>query len=494
LRAWYFYLDATKRAKRTRMTQSDQIWDVPCWLCGFKLGSNKANCGKGTRCKIPPCVWAHTDDAIVRKCFSRESERQRQKEEEERQLAETAAKYANGQLSFSEDEAEGEDEGNAPEVEDLSQRPPEATIDALLKEQELLDKDFQDLRQKQDAHKAATMPPPESKKRVSSGGGSANAKKQREEKESGEEDDAGKKTKWNSMTRTMFFRCIQKRDPFSAADKGATWQLVADDMAASTESLMHTADGDFRVYSNGKTLSVLYSRLRDKFKKEEDAEPHSGHARGKEENPANKEERQQLAGCIEIEKEAKVAGEQKREVNKCYDDLRKGEVNEAIIAYAVKHGNLRTKAAKVLADRLRKLKIRKIAYEQTNKNGKYTYTAQDMEDVALWDKLKKADSTLPDDPVTAESDCAVERKGGAMANALTLLSEKLSTTSNFQPMMPSDFASAFYAAKRAHEEQGKRSLKEKLSIVDADVVEGVITAEEAKEYKKKITDAHYAAL
>ena len=82
----------------------------------------------------------------------------------------------------------------------------------------------------------------------------------------------------------MLFRCIQKYDPFNQSDKGTVWDLIAQKMFESTESLIDHQDGDMRVYSNGKSLSVYYARSRDKHKKE-DAEGHSGHAGPACDNP-----------------------------------------------------------------------------------------------------------------------------------------------------------------------------------------------------------------
>jgi hypothetical protein len=65
----------------------DGTWNVACYVCGQKLGSNKDACGKGTGKKVskPPCVWAESDNSIVIKCqklaMSKE-QLERQKEEE----------------------------------------------------------------------------------------------------------------------------------------------------------------------------------------------------------------------------------------------------------------------------------------------------------------------------------------------------------------------------------------------------------------------------
>ena len=305
-----------------------------------------------------------------------------------------------------------------------------------------------------------------------------------------DEDEEKGRTRWNTLNRTTFFKCIQKYDPFNNSDKGATWDHIAQQMYESTERLKDTDDGDFRVYSNGKGLAVYYKRCKDRHKKME-AEGQSGHAgKGDDVTPEREEERQQLAGCIEAERSAKEGLERKREAKSGYDELRKGEVNDMIIALASQHENIKNKAVTVLASKLRAAKMRKIAFEQTNKDGKYTYGADDMANFDFWKKLKAIDTDLPDDPT--EGVCTVEKGGGKMAVAITHLTETLaSAAKQVQPMNASDFALAFFTAKRAHERDGALSLQEKLKRVETDVAAKVISAAKGEEVKNKIIDAHY---
>jgi hypothetical protein len=293
----------------------------------------------------------------------------------------------------------------------------------------------------------------------------------------------------------MLFRAIQKYDPFNSADKAAAWETIAEAMGTATATLDKEADGDFRVYSSGKTLSVFYQRCRDKEKKDE-AEGHSGHAGKAQDSPAKAEERMQLAGCMEAERSAKEAGEKRREAQKGYDVLRKGEVNDMIIALAKDHENIKSKAIKVLSSKLRKAKMAKMAYEAEHKDGKYTYTPEDLANFEHWRSLKaNVDNELPDDPTESDSVGLVEKRGGAMANAIVAMTDKLTAAATqFQPIDVSHFANAFYAAKRAHDAEPRRSLKEKLQIVDEDAEQGIITIAVAEQMKSKITEQHYLSL
>jgi hypothetical protein len=455
----------------------NRTWNVACWLCGELLGSNKEGCkliGKQKKCKFPPCEWAHTDEKFVRTCVSRAAEKKEMEAAQLLELEEIRKKYESGQMNF-EEPPHGVDVFN-------DQRSLQA-VETPVPPPFVL---------------ATTAPQPKPaitpRKRAKP---SADGDDERDVSNVGDEDGQSRpgdekstsKTKWNTLTRTMFFRCIQKFDPFNQSDKATVWDTIAQQMHESTAPLSDSCDGDFRVYSNGKTLAVYYARCRDKHKKDE-AEGHSGHAGKGADHPEREEERRQLAGCVELERAAKEGLERKREAKSGYDELRKGEVNDMIIALASQHENIKNKAVTVLASKLRQAKMRKIAFEATSKDGKYTYGADDMANFDFWKKLKAIDTELPDDPT--EGACTVEKGGGKMAVAIKNLTEQLaSATKQVQPMNASDFANAFYAAKRAHEMAGALSLQEKLARVDKDVADKIITSAKGEEVKNKIIDAHY---
>jgi hypothetical protein len=308
------------------------------------------------------------------------------------------------------------------------------------------------------------------------------------------DDKKEKKTKWNCTTRTMFFRCIQKFDPFSSPDKGKVWDRIAKEMHDATSTLSDTPDGDFRTYAGGKTLNVFYARCRDKHKETEDGECHSGCAGQQEVDKSVKEERAQLAACIELERSAKEAVEQKREDKKAFDAIRNGEVNDMVINIAVSNEVVRMKAVKVLASKLRAAKMRKLSWEASNKNGKYTYSAADLRDFEQWNMLKKQDSSLPEDPTdgaTSDATTTTAPRGGALASSIAQLMERMPTAAQLQPASPQDIASAFWKARSEQAEKTRLSLKDKLALVDKDVADGTITAVEGSKYKEQIKEDHY---
>ena len=83
-----------------------QTWDVPCYVCGHKLGSNKATCGQAQAgkkaVKFPPCQWAHTDEKYVRKAMAAAAVAEEQKRKEQEDAQETMARYHAGKIDFAE--------------------------------------------------------------------------------------------------------------------------------------------------------------------------------------------------------------------------------------------------------------------------------------------------------------------------------------------------------------------------------------------------------
>jgi hypothetical protein len=241
---------------------------------------------------------------------------------------------------------------------------------------------------------------------------------------------------------------------------------------------------------------VFYARCAKKFKESEDGETHSGVAGNEKTDKTVREERSQLAACIELERSAREAVEQKREDKKAHDTLRNGECNDMVIACAVGNETVRAKAVKVLASKLRAAKMRKLAWESQNKNGKYTYSEADLRDFEQWNKVREQDTSLPMDPTDGETSDACTTaapRGGALAASISQLMDRLPTVAQLQPMSPQEVATAFWNARREYDNSKKVnvSLKEKLMLVDNDVADGAITAEEAKTFKAQIKKDHY---
>ena len=450
-----------------------QTWEVDCYVCGHKLGTNKATCGKAEGgkkgVKFPPCVWAHTDDKYVRRAFAEA----RLKAEEKKAAEETYRSYVRGGVDFSEGTGREED-----------------TEACVTGDMNFID---QQLQEDENAHAAAGEAAP------ASGEGNGGVSGQTEGKDKHRKTE--KHTKWTSMTRTMLYRCVQNKDPFHTGykDKHPAWDGIAAAMQESTKHLDNTEEGDLRCYASGKTLQVFYGRMKKNFKDADGDDKHSGGAGRQEEDDTphgklKKEEREQLFACIELEKSADEAVQLKRDANKSHEYLKNGIVNDFVVECAAKDPKVNPKLVQELSSRLRQAKMRKMAFEETNKGGTYTYTAQDMENFRLWDKVRTTSTELPA-AEDIDSQMPASKKGGQLVTALqNLTAQGAQLRQHFTPMSPQDFALEFFKAKRKHTEETTLSLKQKLEMVDKDLAENSITAEEATTYKKKIKDEHYACL
>jgi hypothetical protein len=88
----------------------------------------------------------------------------------------------------------------------------------------------------------------------------------------------------------------------------------------------------------------------------------------------------------------------------------------------------------------------------------------------------------------------VKVRGGAVAVAIAEIAKKLPDAKTFSAIDPATFAHTFFAAKRQHDVDTtpkKRTLKDKLDEVQEQLNEGVIDADEAEEFKKKIKAAFF---
>ena len=464
-----------------------QTWEVDCYVCGHKLGSNKATCGKAEggkkAVKFPPCVWAHTDDKYVRRAFAEA----RLKAEHKKALEDTYRRYVAGGVDFSEGTGREED-----------------TEACVTGDMNFVDQQLQEHENARDAHEsrhaAAGEPAPES------GKGQAEAKDAAESgKGNGGKREANDKhrktekhTKWTSTTRTMLYKCIQNKDPFHSGhkDKQPAWETISSAMQEATKDLGDTEEGDLRCYASGKTLQVFYGRMKRNYKEGDEDDKHSGGAGRQDDDTPHcklkKEEREQLFACIELEKTADEAVQLKRDATKCYDYLKNGIVNDFVVECAAKDPKVHPKLVQELSSRLRQAKMRKMAFEESTKGGTYTYTAQDMENFRLWDNVRTTATELPA-AEDIDSQIPASKKGGQLVAALqNLTAQGQQLRQHFTPMSPQDFASEFFKAKRKHAEETKLTLKQKLEMVDKDLADNSISAEEATTFKKKIKDDHYA--
>ena len=481
-----------------------QTWDVPCYVCGFKLGTNKAKCGQaegGKRAvKYPPCAWAHTDEKYVRTAFARAAEAEEQKKKQEEEIAEAKARYERGEMDFEEDDTQADqNQVRTHEFINLSGGGADAS--------EAPASGGGDVGGQAGVAKGGIGGDAGTQSQKSKGGkpGKQTTKAAQEQSEDKDGGTTGKHTKWTSTTRTMLYKCIQNKDPFHTAhkEKAKVWDDIAAAMRESTKLMVNTAEGDTRCHAqNGKTLTVFYTREKKHYldKDRDEDDKHSGTAGGADDEDDSpdakkrKEERKELHACIELEKSADEFVQAKRDANKSLELMKNGVVNDFIVACAAKDPKVKPFLVKELSSRLRAAKMRKMLFEKTNKDGVYTYTAEDMENFRLWDEVRETDPQLPE-AEDIDGDIPASKKGGQLVAALqSLTAQGAQLRQHFTPMSPGEFASEFFKAKRSHAEATKVTLKQQLQMVDDDVAEKTITKEEGESFKKKIKDEHYASI
>jgi hypothetical protein len=79
------------------------VWNIPCYVCGHLLGSNKEECGKSGAKKHPrpPCVWAASDNTIVLLCQRKDAAKKmlrKANEEKEEAYKQQQSQYEAGTL------------------------------------------------------------------------------------------------------------------------------------------------------------------------------------------------------------------------------------------------------------------------------------------------------------------------------------------------------------------------------------------------------------
>ena len=77
-------------------------WNVPCFVCGFELGTNKEKCGQagagGKKHPRPPCVWAESDNTVVLSCQKKDKARRSAELEAQRLYQQQQEQYKSGNL------------------------------------------------------------------------------------------------------------------------------------------------------------------------------------------------------------------------------------------------------------------------------------------------------------------------------------------------------------------------------------------------------------
>lgn len=324
---------------------------------------------------------------------------------------------------------------------------------------------------------------------------------------------AGKKgasdgrTKWNHTTRTLLFKAIMKFNPFAAAVKKDAWAKISEEMAAATAGMNDLDKGDFRVKTDGHGLEVFYDRqIENMGKKTANEETTSGQT-GADVTAEEREEFGLLEGCRAKEKDAALIKQRKRDAKQALEDLRNNEVNDAVREAAISDKPVQIKLYKVLQTRVRAAKLEASTWSKSNPSlGQFAYSMTQLRDIEELQKLKDAhghltgtgdntDTDFPADNKGSDDPETTRMKGGKVAVAIAAIAAKLPDATMFAPPDFNQFATSFFAAKRAAEsampQAPKRTLKERLDEVKETLAAGTITQKEADDFSTRIKKAFF---
>jgi hypothetical protein len=299
-----------------------------------------------------------------------------------------------------------------------------------------------------------------------------------------------------------------KFNPFAAAVKKDTWAKISEEMAAATAGMNDPDKGDFRVKTDGHGLEVFYDRQIENMGKKTANEGSISGQTGADVTAEEREEFGLLEGCRAKEKDAAFIKQRKRDAKQALEDLRNNEVNDAVREAAISDKPVQIKLYKVLQTRVRAAKLEASTWTKNHPGmGQYAYSMAQLKEIEDLQNLKEthghltgdntdtditADNKASDDPET------MRMKGGKVAVSIAAIAAKLPDANLFAPPDFSQFATSFFAAKRAAAESAmpppqapKRTLKERLDEVDENLAAGTITPKEADDFATKIKKAFF---
>jgi hypothetical protein len=230
--------------------------------------------------------------------------------------------------------------------------------------------------------------------------------------------------------------------------------------------------------------------MEKKVKKESATSGHGGFTRSKEDI----EEHNWMQTCNNLEKDAIVCRDSKRERNRNLESLKNNEVNDAIIAAAENDEVVQVRLLKVLQARVRQAKLECKLFEKdpAKKGMKFTFTDQALKDMEQLERMKpKGDSDVPQDSTDTE---AKVTRGGSLASAIQELTSKMPNMAGFTNVDHVAFATSFFETKQRFSASKTLTLLQKLDEIDMQYTLGVITAAEKDAYKKQVKDNHFMHL
>jgi hypothetical protein len=423
------------------------LWDVPCYVCGSALGTNKEHCGAGVGAKKkharPPCVWAESDNTVVLTC-QRKAKAKREEEEQreaqyilqqqlykQRTLLNKEHQFTQGRSSSDDDDvfenpapkrhsggaaarkastpkkAKTADTPNTPKETEKKKDPLDFTSDeekdhrppAAAKQLQVRAIDNEDA-----AEAGKPLPRPQD---------AVNAAQN-----TNEEDKEDSRMVWTHESKICLYGWVIQLNPF-AAKRGSTdaaWNEVAAKCAESTKNA--TRKGG-RIDVSGHGLQVYVGGqmkiMKGKALKEETQSGQGGLMSNHE-----KEEWGLLQQIYERKKERSDSKVVEKEEKDTLTKIKQDQLGEAIYQKAMKKEPIKNVYIKALNRKRKKVQVRYDAIKDANKACSdeqclAKLCEEDRSVILMWAKAKKDGNVVTtgnEDSIEDSSDDELRRKGG----------------------------------------------------------------------------------
>jgi len=359
---------------------ADGTWNVDCYVCGKRLGFNKELCGKDAQGKKkssrPPCVWAHTDSAIVAKCVQEQQKRTKtarlaQAEAEKEKQREEASEQARKRLA----------EGWKPSFEEDNiaigdQRTEEQKRDQMEPSVQHLNDQTEKLKKEEAAflQPAVTQP---------IGAMSTSDKSDVKQADAKANEDI-KNTNWTHQSRMMLYGWVAKLNPFKAARGQAeeSWNTVAARVVESTKDLTKK---EGRIELCGHALRVFLAKQMAEgskfgnYKRQLKAEGTLSGQAGLLSNHETLEFNMldQLAG---MKKEAQEDNASLKDDKNLLKSIKDDQMNDQIFARAMAKPEFKAEMFKTLNKKRKKLEIKIDALVSASKRPRAEVVASQLDD------------------------------------------------------------------------------------------------------------------
>lgn len=408
---------------------SGTVWDVPCYVCGCKLGSNKVKCGQtsGKRHSRPPCVWAESDNTIVLLCQKKDAQRRASEQEQQRIYEEQQEKYKAGTLiesghSFTHDRSDNEDfeitphkvsakraatqqitsDRQTPKKRSTQRKlPTPAQLSAASDGSTTLFGDEEQNRaleviqqRRRDEYDLSPERGEEGKEQPLNTNERGEEEKQEHQqtKEGGEEEKEDSRMVWRHESKMTLYGWVIKLNPFGCkrGTTDAAWKEVAMKCADSTK---HVSKKNGKIDVSGHGLQVYVGGQLKEMKKKFGEESKESGQTGKL-SDLERAEYDLLAQIYDRKREIKDSKEAEKGEKDLLDKIKADQLGEAIYHKAMQSEPVKNKYIKNLNRKRKTVQTRYEAIKSANKalNDEQCLNklpAEDRDVLVMWAKAKK---------------------------------------------------------------------------------------------------------